>query len=178
MRKHTSSHYALAFTIVELLIVVVVIAILSTITIVAYGGITNNAHNSAVKADLAQFAKQLEVFKVDNGRYPISEAELNGMKVRLTKSSYGNHMEAAGHIQNMLYCYRNASSPNQYGIVASSKSGNVWAHVNGTITQYDGAQWYSGSTYACAQIGVSIGSGAGGRVWLYNDGWLSWVGGN
>ena len=38
------------FTIVELLIVVVVIAILAAITIVSYNGISNRAKSSAVQA--------------------------------------------------------------------------------------------------------------------------------
>ena len=40
------------FTIVELLIVVVVIAILATITIVAYNGIQNQAKDSALRTSL------------------------------------------------------------------------------------------------------------------------------
>ncbi len=45
------------FTIVELLIVVVVIAILAAITIVAYNGIQTRAKESAISTDLSQNAK-------------------------------------------------------------------------------------------------------------------------
>ena len=41
------------FTIVELLIVIVVIAILAAITIVAFNGIQQRAKNSAIQADLS-----------------------------------------------------------------------------------------------------------------------------
>ncbi|MEO8691834.1 MAG: prepilin-type N-terminal cleavage/methylation domain-containing protein, partial [Candidatus Saccharimonas sp.] len=41
-----------AFTIVELLIVIVIIAILATITIVAYNGITSRAHDASTKSNL------------------------------------------------------------------------------------------------------------------------------
>jgi prepilin-type N-terminal cleavage/methylation domain-containing protein len=51
------------FTIVELLIVVVVIAILAAITIVAYTGIQNRAKLSALQSDLENAAKTLEQFK-------------------------------------------------------------------------------------------------------------------
>jgi len=40
------------FTIVELLIVIVVIAILATITFVAYGGIQRSAAEATLKSDL------------------------------------------------------------------------------------------------------------------------------
>lgn len=63
-------HEQSGFTIVELLIVVVVIAILATITIVAYNGITTQARESTMKAELGSAAKQLQLTKVDKGVYP------------------------------------------------------------------------------------------------------------
>lgn len=64
------------FTIVELLIVVVVIAILAAITIVAYNGIQNRSKNSAVDSTLRQAASKIESFAVINaGAYPASLAE-------------------------------------------------------------------------------------------------------
>lgn len=59
------------FTIVELLIVVIVIAILAAITITAYNGITNQARESTLKTDLNGIAKQLGVAKVTDGSYPV-----------------------------------------------------------------------------------------------------------
>lgn len=55
------------FTIVELLIVVVVIAILAAITIVSYNGITTQANNSAVKTGLATLSKKLTVKSQTDG---------------------------------------------------------------------------------------------------------------
>lgn len=61
---------ARGFTIVELLIVVVVIAILAAITIVSYQGITARANDTAVQSDLSAVAKQLQAYYVENGAYP------------------------------------------------------------------------------------------------------------
>lgn len=58
------------FTIVELLIVIVIIAILAAITIVAYNGIQTRAHDSEVKAGTGQAKKKLQLYHVDNGSYP------------------------------------------------------------------------------------------------------------
>lgn len=60
------------FTIVELLIVIVVIAILATISIVAYNGVQAKARDSQRKYDIGQLAKALELYYADNGQYPAS----------------------------------------------------------------------------------------------------------
>lgn len=58
------------FTIVELLIVVVVIAILAAITIVAYNGIQDRAKAARITASIDAYGKALELYRVENGNYP------------------------------------------------------------------------------------------------------------
>lgn len=65
------------FTIVELLIVVVVIAILASITIVTYNGIQNRAKEVAVKSTLSQAAKQLLNDNTLTGSFPANTAAAN-----------------------------------------------------------------------------------------------------
>lgn len=65
MKKNTNG-----FTIVELLIVIVVIAILATISIVAYQGIQQRANNSKTLSAVNAYIKALQMYKVDNGQYP------------------------------------------------------------------------------------------------------------
>ena len=55
------------FTIVELLIVIVVIAILAAISIVAYNGIQQRARDNIRKSDIAAIGKSLQLYAVDNG---------------------------------------------------------------------------------------------------------------
>lgn len=52
------------FTIVELLIVIVVIAILAAITIVAFNGVQDRAKTSKVNADLSSLAKAMHMARV------------------------------------------------------------------------------------------------------------------
>ena len=65
MKKATSG-----FTIVELLIVIVVIAILAAITIVAYNGIQTRAKNTKTLVATEQAIKLLGSYKAINGAYP------------------------------------------------------------------------------------------------------------
>ena len=58
------------FTIVELLIVIVVIAILATITIIAFNGIQQRAHTSSEKTAASSLRKKLEAYNAVNNAYP------------------------------------------------------------------------------------------------------------
>ena len=57
------------FTIVELLIVIVVIAILAAISIVAYNGIQSRARDTLRKTDLANISKALKLYSVDKDNW-------------------------------------------------------------------------------------------------------------
>lgn len=63
---------AKGFTIVELLIVVVIIAILAAITIVAYNGIQNRAKTSSAQSLANTVVKKAEAFNATESTYPAS----------------------------------------------------------------------------------------------------------
>ena len=58
------------FTIVELLIVIVVIAILAAITIVAYNGIQNRAKTQSAQSAANSLMKKIEAYNAATGSYP------------------------------------------------------------------------------------------------------------
>lgn len=76
MRGH--SRYT-GFTIVELLIVIVVIAILAAITVVAYTGIQQQARDSQRLADLSTLEKAFRLYAVEYGHFPYESSGTNGV---------------------------------------------------------------------------------------------------
>lgn len=58
------------FTIVELLIVIVVIAILAAIVIVAYNGVQNRANTTKAQTNASAVQKVAEAYNADNSVYP------------------------------------------------------------------------------------------------------------
>ena len=170
------------FTIVELLIVIVVIAILASISVVAYNGIQNRANDTAILNDMAAFKKKIELYKIDNnGLYPDGSTSAGGtlgqLSFKATKSAYA---VGATSNNNLWYC-RNAAQ-SIYGLIALSKSGKIFYVTQNNIpTEYTGGEAWSTSDHNChTKINMGLG-------WQYpgyassdttNGPWRSWVGGN
>jgi prepilin-type N-terminal cleavage/methylation domain-containing protein len=70
MHKYHSHRANHAFTLVELLIVIVVIAILASISVVAYNGIRQRAESSVIVTQVKHYATILEMYIQDHGRAP------------------------------------------------------------------------------------------------------------
>lgn len=62
------------FTIVELLIVIVVIAILAAITVVAYNGIQARAKSTQLQSKLNGVYKKIEAYNAEFGSYPATQS--------------------------------------------------------------------------------------------------------
>lgn len=101
------------FTIVELLIVIVVIAILAAITIVAFNGVQNRAKVSSIQGDLSNALKKIEVY-----RFQTSTTE--DYPPTLTAAGYSSGTNA------LTYSVNNSVSPKQFCLSAQ----------NGTLTYF------------------------------------------
>lgn len=90
------------FTIIELLIVIVVIAILAAISIVAYNGISQRAHKSALQSDLSTNAKLLGVSNAFEGKYPETKESANDGQG--LKASQGHTLSYNVNSNRDTYC--------------------------------------------------------------------------
>lgn len=104
------------FTIVELLIVVVVIAILAAITIVAYNGIQNRAKLSALQSDLENAAKTLEQFKY-------TQASTSGVELYpADQAAAQNLVKLGGGTTFTAYMVNNTTTPANYCLTFTNNS--------------------------------------------------------
>lgn len=62
--------FSKAFTVVELLVVIIVIGILASVTIVAYKGAQDRAEFARAKTDMKHINDALIIYKSQNGSYP------------------------------------------------------------------------------------------------------------
>ena len=101
-----------AFTIVELLIIILVISILATLTIIGYSGISSKANSASIQSDLTNAAKQLKIFYADKGYYPTANNCPSPLATEIClKSSAGN---------SLSYVANSTLSPSSFSIVGSN----------------------------------------------------------
>lgn len=154
------------FTLVEIMIIIVVVAILATITIVGYSNVQDRTHDAAVKSDLSTAAKLLKVYKVNNAYAPAS-GQLDGMHDRLSfsKDSYDTSSNA------MLYCQ--SGDRYEFGLIAKSKSGTSFF----VTSQDPEPQEYTANAFPAgyATLCPTVVDGRNSSTWLHNNnnGWSS-----
>ena len=134
---------AKGFTVVELLVVIVVIAILSLVVVVSYNAVVANAYDSAVKADLSKLADAIKLKTLDDGAVPDGGAtssntgdstQLPGITFKPSSDSYDST------VANLYYCSGDINGIKQYAIVAQSQSGRSFVYRSNTglsdLTEY------------------------------------------
>ncbi|MEZ5507693.1 MAG: type II secretion system major pseudopilin GspG [Gammaproteobacteria bacterium] len=70
------------FTLIEVMIVVAILGILATLVVVNVAGSTDKALVSATKSDLQAIKQALDLYKLDNYRYPSTEQGLEALVVK------------------------------------------------------------------------------------------------
>jgi prepilin-type N-terminal cleavage/methylation domain-containing protein len=148
MRKSTSG-----FTIVELLVVIVVIAILAAITIVAYNGIQARAKTTSAASAASLTVKKAEIYNTEIGNYPLAMSNLTGASTTATYSLTG--IVNGGTLTNntptnaVTYYACGTGSPANLAAITTS-------NISGGLIYY---RDYAGSTNATKSAGTTSGSG-------------------
>jgi prepilin-type N-terminal cleavage/methylation domain-containing protein len=130
------------FTIVELLIVIVVIAILATISIVAYTGIQNRAKTSAGQTLASQVAKKIEAYYAVNSTYPILRSAIQGTnESKIDGLASGTTADTVPIIVGATDSLLSATT-----LDGTTGNGGQSVRINGTATSGDVFYWdYTGT---------------------------------
>lgn len=130
------------FTLVELVVVIAVVAILATVSVGAYFGITETANRSADEQMVVQMNKMLEIYEIITGKVKnVNNArqiiESNGMKDYLPRSEDNVFYWTENDSRVIIYNKKeNVVYPNwaetRYAGVVDPKSN--WYNLNDTLT--------------------------------------------
>lgn len=138
----------IGFTIVELLIVVVVIAILAAITIVSFNGISKRATATSLQSDLRNSKSILEQGRVTSGEYASTSSSL--------KPSNGTTFE---------YSVDNSAEAKSFCLTATSGSTSYYIDTNSTPQQGACPGHSNGGQPASYQLAFTSQASAGTRSW-------------
>lgn len=131
------------FTIIELLIVIVIIAILAAITIVAYNGVTTKANNSSAQGNASSVKSVAEAFNADNGNYPktISDMTSYNGSTKLPSGVSLSSSAAAASTNTIIFLNDASSDGNCIGYWNYTTSSANWMYAgnaSGTPTYSSG----------------------------------------
>lgn len=133
------------FTIVELLIVIIVIAILATISIVAYNGIQQRATNASIVSAANQSIKLISAYITTNNDYPYTSGATSCLVSGKTSCSTSSSVSSSSTLINNL-----------------ATLGNLPSSVPDVRTEYNGI------TYSYAASGRTVDSSPLHLVLLYS----------
>lgn len=113
------------FTIVELLVVVVVIAILASVTVLAYNGIIERTKNTNFLATMDEYEKAVRMYDAQYGTYPSSEVDGAIYLVCLGDTYPAENGFSEG------YCVTDATNPDM-----ASQANKVLPSLNQQLSQF------------------------------------------
>jgi general secretion pathway protein G len=140
IRNQSRRRHSEAFTLIELLLVIVIIGVLAAVVVPKFAGRTEQARVAAAKSQIANFETALDAFEVDNGYYPKGKGGLNDLVVQ-PKDAPNWHGPYVKEIPNdpwgqaYIYDYPGKHNASTYDIMSMGPDGRVGGDDD--ITSWD-----------------------------------------
>ena len=124
-RSRGRSAFTSAFTLVEMLLVVTIIGILAAIVLPKIVGRSEQARQTAARADIASIKTSLDAFEVDNGFYPRSLQDLVTMPNN-AKNWHGPYLDKIPQDpwgNNYIYYFPGKHNPSSFDLISMGSDG-------------------------------------------------------
>ena len=129
-----------AFTLVELILVLVILAVLAAIVIPKMSGRSEEARVTAAKTQISSFEIALDAFEVDNGFYPQNNPGLNALVEQPNnapnwKGPYLKSIPVDPWRNAYIYNYPGKNNPKHFDIQSMGKDGQLG--TDDDVTNFD-----------------------------------------
>ncbi|MGE4802334.1 type II secretion system major pseudopilin GspG [Yersinia hibernica] len=116
-RKHAQG----GFTLLEIMVVIVILGVLASLTIPSLMGNKDRADNQKALSDLVTLENALDMYKLDNNRYPTTAQGLQALVTKPTLAPVPRSYRAEGYIRRLPADPWGApyqlTSPGEHGVV-------------------------------------------------------------
>ena len=126
MTKKNCRYNRSAFTIVEILVVVIIIAVLAIMIVPSFIGRVGEAKQSTARVNLAEIEKAIEIFSYDYGRLPESLGELVERPADIAEEDWKRPMLKAKNLMDpwgQEYLYKQPGDHGGYDLYSLGKDG-------------------------------------------------------
>ena len=99
--ERTYSHKQQGFTLMELMVVIVILGVLASLVVPNLMGNKDRADRQKAVSDLVALESALDMYKLDNNRYPTTEQGLNALITAPTLAPRAENYSAGGYIRRL-----------------------------------------------------------------------------
>ncbi len=92
---------AAGFTLIEIMVVVVILGILATLVVPKIMGRPDEARAMAVRQDISSIQQALNLYRLDNSRYPSTEQGLAALVTKPTTEPVPNNWKTGGYLDKV-----------------------------------------------------------------------------
>jgi len=89
------------FTLIEIMVVIVILGILAALVVPKVVGRADDARVTAAKQDIAQIMQALNLYRLDNGRYPTQEQGLQALVSKPSAAPVPTSWRSGGYLSKM-----------------------------------------------------------------------------
>ena len=142
---HAARRRARGFTLIEIMVVVVILGILAALVVPKVLSRADDARVTAARQDIAQIMQALNLYKLDNGRYPTAEQGLQALVTKPTTEPVPPNYRAGGYLSKLpadpwknAYQYANPGIRNDIDVLSFGADGKAGgAEYDADIASWD-----------------------------------------
>lgn len=101
MKTHTPLRPSRGFTLIEIMVVILIIGVLAALIVPKVMSRPDEARITAAKQDIATISQALNLYKLDNGRYPTTEQGLLALSKKPTIAPIPTNWKSEGYLDRV-----------------------------------------------------------------------------